>query len=179
MVIKASHFIDFAEIRNCLNNIADILEINQIVILIDEWSQIDIDVQPVFSELMRRTVCTSNKISCKFAALKFLTSFTTTVKRRRIGLQPGIDITELADLNHIFTFDLDRGAVRHFLIFILIKHLLETIGRTLYNYDFEDPQKFLFGSVTGIFDRLFAFIFESRDAFDYFVRESEGNPRDF
>lgn len=179
MVIKASHFIDFGDIRQGLNNIAEILGLEQIVILIDEWSQLDIDVQPIFSELIRRTICTSNKISCKFAALKFLTSFTTSVRDRRIGLQPGIDITELADLNHIFTFDLDRGAVRHFLIFILVKHLLEAIGRTVYNYDFEDPQKFLIGNVRRIFDRLFEYIFESRDAFDYFVRASEGNPRDF
>jgi hypothetical protein len=179
MVIKVSHFIDFSSIRGGIECILDILEIDHIVVLIDEWSQIDVEVQPIFSELIRRTLCTSNKISFKFAALNFLTAFTTTVKGRRVGLQPGVDITELADLNHIFTFDLDRGAVRHFLIFILIKHLLETIGREIYKYDFEDPQKFIAGNVERIFDRLFEYIFESADAFDYFVKASEGNPRDF
>jgi len=178
-VIKASHFIDFSEIRDGFGRICDILDIEQIVLLVDEWSQIDVDVQPIFSELIRRTICTSNRLSCKFAALKFQTSFTTSINNRRIGLQPGIDITELADLNHIFTFDLDRGAVRHFLIFILIKHLLEAIGRNLYNYSFEDSRQYLIGSVKNIFNSLFVNVFESVNAFDYFVRASEGNPRDF
>lgn len=179
MVIKASHFVDFSEIRAGLESLVDALEVDQIVFLIDEWSQIDIDVQPIFSELIRRTIGTSNKISCKIAALKFLTQFTTMVKGRRIGLQPGVDITELADLNHIFTFDLDRKAVRHFLLYILIKHLLEEVALSIYNEDFYHDGKFIVANVARIFDRLFGHIFESQDAFDYFVRASEGNPRDF
>ncbi|MCR5857917.1 hypothetical protein [Mesorhizobium sp. J428] len=179
LVIKASHFIDFAEIREGLDELVEALQVEQIVILIDEWSQIDTSVQPIFSELLRRTIGTSNRISCKIAALKFLTQFTATVKSRRIGLQPGIDITELADLNHIFTFDLDRRAVRHFLLYILIKHLLEEYALSKYDYDFYYDKKIVIGNVTRIFERLFTHIFESADAFDYFVRASEGNPRDF
>ena len=179
MVIKASHFVDFAEVRSGLDALVDALEVDQVVFLIDEWSQIDIDVQPIFAELLRRTIGTSNNISCKIAALKFLTQFTTVVKGRRIGLQPGIDITELADLNHIFTFDLDRRAVRHFLLYILIKHLLEEIAVSIYSDDFYHDGKYLIANVERIFDRLFGHIFESREAFDYFVRASEGNPRDF
>lgn len=179
ITVQASHFIDYEEIKIGFEEIAEAFEANQIVILIDEWSQIDTELQPVISELIRRTLCTSNKISLKFAALKFLTKFSGKSRGRRIGLQPGIDITELTDLNQIFTFDLDRKAVRQFLIFILVKHILEAIGRDVLKYDFEDPTKLIWASVDGIFSRLFEHIFESREAFDHFVRASEGNPRDF
>ena len=179
MVIKASHFVEFGEIRAGIDALVEALDVDQIVILVDEWSQIDGSVQPIFSELIRRTIGTSNKISCKIASLKFQTHFTGIVNGRRIGLQPGIDITELADLNHIFTFDLDRRAVKHFLLYILIKHLLEEYALKQYDYDFYYSKKIVLGNVTRIFDRLFNHIFESVEAFDYFVRASEGNPRDF
>lgn len=178
-VIKASHFVDFNEINKGLDEVVDALNVDQIVILIDEWSQIDTEIQPIFSELIRRTIGTCNNISCKFASLKFLTHFTSFVKGRRIGLQPGIDITELADLNHIFTFDLDRKAVRHFLLCILVKHLLEEFAVKYYNYDYYYSKKVVIGNIRRIFERIFVHIFESPDAFDYFVRSSEGNPRDF
>jgi hypothetical protein len=179
MVIKASHFMDFSEIRGGLSDLTTALEISHITLLLDEWSQLDTDLQPVFAELLRRTVGTCNNVSYKIAALKFLTRFTEQIGEKRIGLQPGVDITELSDLNHIFTFDLDRSAVRSFLMYILLKHLIEELLRNVYNYDFDDPNAFVVAQVDKIFDSLFGHIFESSEAFDYFVRASEGNPRDF
>ncbi|RLQ88312.1 hypothetical protein D8780_08945 [Notoacmeibacter ruber] len=178
-VIEASHFIDISEIRLAFNELAESFGVEQIVFLIDEWSQIDRNIQPIFAEMIRRTIGTSNRISCKIGALKYLTSFTSVSSGRRIGLQPGIDITELTDLNHIFTFDLDKESVKSFLLLILLKHFLEAIGREIYEMDFNDPTKFIAAQINAIFDKLFSEVFESEKAFDFFVRTSEGNPRDF
>src|SRR5690606_1127449 len=67
MVIKTSHFIDFAEIRDGLTELTSAIEVDHVAFLIDEWSQIDTKLQPIFAELIRRTIGTCNNVTCKVA----------------------------------------------------------------------------------------------------------------
>lgn len=179
LVIKGMHSIDIENIVAEIENILEVLESKSMMVMIDEWSQIALPLQPLLAEMFRKSLCTSNKISLKFAGLKYVTKFSTNVDNipQRIGLQAGIDITELADLNRIFTYDIDHGAVKVYLTLIMLHHLIEEI---FYKLKEAKPE---ISHLRMLNKDLYTFvvksIFENEKTYDYIIKASEGNPRDF
>lgn len=176
IVVKGAHVIQFAEIVREIENILAAIGANSLIIMIDEWAQLDIRLQPLFAELIRRTLSTSNKIHLKIAAIKYQSQFSCQIpgNPQRLGLVTGVDITELTDLNQIFTYDLDNHSVKIFLTHILSHHVGAEISNIL-----KDQFPVVMLCEQEFYRVLVNNIFACESAYDYIIQASEGNPRDF
>ena len=100
LVFKGLEVIDHAAIRRALESVIENCGAQGIVVLMDEWSSIDLTIQPVLAEMLRRTLTISSKISVKVVGLKYWTQTSATISPpQRIGLQVGSDISILADVD--------------------------------------------------------------------------------
>jgi hypothetical protein len=160
--------IDYEAVRKELENIIQLCGAKGIVLLVDEWSAIDLGVQPLFAEIIKKTLAQSDRIHLKIVALKYFTRTSAVVNApQRIGFQPGIDISPVADLDSLLCFDTDGQAVKDFLTVIAYKHcaaISEQVAKTNLK-DFELA--------------MCRELFEGPEAYLEIVRASEGNPRDF
>ena len=160
--------IDYDEVRSKIELIIEQIGARSIIILIDEWSAIDLSLQPVLAEIIRKTLSASNRINLKIVALKYWTRLTAAVKPpQRIGLQPGIDIFAIADLDELLCYDIDSQAVKDFLTLVAYRHCAassDTIAKL---------------TPSGFERSMCSDLFDSPSAYLEIVRASEGNPRDF
>ena len=160
--------IDYDEVRSKIELIIEQIGARSIIILIDEWSAIDLSLQPVLAEIIRKTLSASNRIKLKIVALRYWTRLTAAVKPpQRIGLQPGVDIFAIADLDELLCYDVDSQAVKDFLTLIAYRHCAA----------FSDVVAKL--SPSAFEKSMCVDLFDSRSAYLEIVRASEGNPRDF
>jgi hypothetical protein len=160
--------IDYDSVRTLLEAIIESTGAVGIVILVDEWSSIDLDLQPIFAEIINKTLAVSKRIHLKIVALKYFTRFSAVIKPpQRIGLQTGIEIFSGSDLDHLLCFDIDGQAVKDFLTLVAYKHSC-AISPGIQQIDAVTFEK-----------RLCSELYESPNAYLEIVRASEGNPRDF
>jgi hypothetical protein len=168
LVIRGLAVIDYEMIRNELDNIIDLCGAKGIILLVDEWSSVSLPIQPILAEMIRKTLLLSDRISLKLAATKFQTQTNASIDSPQgIGLQPGVDIVELAYLDTLLNFDIEWSSMKDFLIIIAYKHICHYLP-ILKNHSIQDFEEYLNNE-----------IFEGKDAFREVIRASEGNPRDF
>lgn len=160
--------VNYDEVRTALEEIIELSGARAICVLVDEWSSIELKIQPVLAEMIKKTLAVSDRISLKIVALKFLTRTSASVAAQEvIGLQPGIDIFPIVDLDELLCFDLDQQSVKDFLTLMLYQHCC-AIEISLKKKNIVQFEHF-------ICEHLFA----DSDAYLEIVRASEGNPRDF
>ena len=163
--------IDYDEIRQALEGIIDECGARAICVLVDEWSSIELKIQPILAEMIRKTLCVSNRIFVKIVALKFFTRTSASLDPPQvIGFQPGIDIFPVADLDTLLCFDFDeksQQSVKDFLTLVLYRHCA-VLDPDIKAKDVAEFEKHICDHV-----------FESPEAYLEIVRASEGNPRDF
>ena len=158
----------YEKIRTKLEAIIELCGAKGIVLLIDEWSSISLNIQPYFAEMIRKTIAISDKIFLKIMALKYFTKSSVLIDPpQRIGFQQGIDISLLADLDQLLNFDSAAQNVKDFLVLIAYKHAIAEKPNlaSIKPHEFE---KFLC-----------ELIFDGPKPLLEIVRASEGNPRDF
>lgn len=160
--------LDYDEIRLALESIIDECGARAITVLVDEWSAIELKIQPILAEMIKKTLSVSNKIFIKIVALKYFTRTSASVDPPQvIGFQPGIDIFPLADLDALLSFDIDQQSVKDLLTYVLYRHCIAL-----------DPD--VGKKTVAEFERFVCdHVFEKPDAYLEIVRASEGNPRDF
>ena len=97
--------IDFGEIKSDIEDLLQLLDIETMYVLIDEWSEIDrvanSNVQPIFAEYLKRTFGGNGKFSIKIAAIRPQTKFICTYNGKTWGIEQGADIFPI-DLDHVF-----------------------------------------------------------------------------
>lgn len=151
----------FPNIFNCLNRLGEVSN-TKFVILIDEWSNLPLDIQPHFAEFLRRCIMPSRFYTLKIAVVKGRTKYCIKDKRITYGFEIGADISVSLDLDTIYMYDRDPSKVFSDLYKILWTHL---------------KAKHVLNGI-GVNDFL-AMLFDSAKSAVLVVRASEGNPRDF
>jgi hypothetical protein len=160
--------IDYNRIRTELERIIECCGATALVILVDEWSSVDIGMQPLLAEMIQKTLTLSHRIYLKLAALQFFTRTSSSIGAAQpIGLQSGVDIAPLMDLDELLNCDIDPVGVTAFLTQVALKH----VGGDLPSVRAWSPETFQEFLCKEIFDR--------SDTYVQVVRASEGNPRDF
>ena len=151
----------FPNIFHCLNRIGEISK-TKFVILIDEWSNLPLDIQPHFAEFLRRCIMPSRFYTLKIAVVKGRTKYCIKNERIIYGFEIGADISVSLDLDTICMYDRDPRKVFSDLYKILWTHL--------------KAKHVLNGIEVGNF---LTMLFDSPNSAVLLVRASEGNPRDF
>jgi hypothetical protein len=159
---KYIKYISFSEISKNLTELLDSLDGIKIVCLLDEWSELPINLQPYISELLKRTFIASN-YTLKIAAIPYRSRFRDYIDdTNKVGLEEGGDIFPLS-LDNRYIFELDKNGTREFYNELLLKHI-------------RDIETGLFSEVD---ENRFINLFFANQALSEILIASAGIPRDF
>lgn len=118
--------INFVKINEGINEILDILETESLIILLDEWSAIPLNHQPLLAEMIRTTLVSGKKIFIKFGCIPFLTKLSVIKSDgQTIGFPIGEEVFVAADLDNLYNIHTDPEGVCLFLLEILKKRLID------------------------------------------------------
>lgn len=132
----------------------------RIYILIDEWSNIPYNIQPIFAEFLKRCFLCCQYITAKIAFVSHRTKFIEKSKSEFMGIELSAEMPCIINLDEMLVFDKNPGRVVQFMANLLIKQIQAYTGKS--GMKLED--------ISSGFEN---------SAFTQLVRASEGNPRDF
>lgn len=157
--------VHFGSITSLLNKLIGKLPHQELWILIDEWSEVPLELQPYLAELLRRILFPIPGITVKIAAIAHRCNFMESDSKTfsSIGIELGSDASSVINLDEYMVFDNDSSAAKDFFKKLLYRHVT-AIDETL---DYPDDNH------TFIND-----IFSQTSSFDEYVRAVEGVPRD-
>lgn len=155
--------IAFSGITPTLNKLLDTIKTNRVWILLDEWSAIPFDLQPLLADMIRRTLYTSNKLSVKIGAIEIRSNFIIKYDHGTyVGIELGADCQADINLDDFMVFDNNSKKSEDFFAELLFKHVI-SIDPSL---NLKDKMSFI------------RQCFTQNQAFSELVRSAEGVPRD-
>ena len=145
--------------------IAAALVPHRLWIILDEWSNLPLDLQPYLADLIRRTLFHLSGVTVKIAAIEFRSRFAIPEPNNTyIGVEVGADMSAGANLDDIMVFDNDVERASAFHRQLIYNHLKES---GLFAEDTVRDAK-----------ELVRLTFTQDNAFSELVRAAEGVPRD-
>jgi len=162
---KKIHRIHFGAITKLLKKIVKLLPNQELWVLIDEWSEVPMDLQPYLAEMLRRILYPVPGITVKIAAIAHRCRFREydLDSESTIGIELGADASSVINLDEYMVFDNDSDAAKEFFKNLLYRHVKALDTKSVTN---DSAQLFI------------SDVFSQKSAFDEFVRASEGVPRD-
>lgn len=158
------HSVHFGAIGRLLTDILDSLGAERLWLLMDEWSSLPSDLQPLLADLLRRCVLPLRNVTVKIAAIEQRSHFSAVTEQGdHLGLELGADISADIDLDDFVMFDNDAERAKAFFSEMLTRHVNAHLDPHLPGLS---PEEFTREAFT---DPL---------AFAELVRASEGVPRD-
>lgn len=140
---------------------------SQLLIVLDEWSEIPLDLQPYLADLLRRTILPIKGTTVKIAAIEQRCRFRipdTAVGH--IGIEIGADAAAGINLDEFLVFENNPDLAKRFFRDLLHRHVRALVSTT--------NEMEISTSVSEFINT----IFTQSHAFDEFVRSAEGVPRD-
>lgn len=161
------HRIHFGQVVKEFKTLLAYLPSKSLWLLLDEWSEIPLDLQPYLADLLRRTVFVTPGIKVKIAAIEHRCQFRIPDSDSgHIGIEIGADVAASVNLDEFLVFEADPARSKHFFRDLLHKHVA-TVA--------EDTRAF---AAPANPSSLINDVFTQVTAFEEFVRAAEGNPRD-
>jgi len=159
--------VHFGAVGTHLRHLVDALPNSRLWLILDEWSEIPLDLQPFLADLLRRTVLPTSGVSVKIAAIEQRCRFRIPDSELSyIGIEIGADAAASINLDEFLVFDNNKDLAMNFFRELLFKHL-----RAL---DRDEGSSLLPATSSATINE----IFTQRNAFEEFVRCAEGVPRD-
>ncbi|RLL43909.1 hypothetical protein D8M04_13475 [Oceanobacillus piezotolerans] len=161
------HRVHFGSVQSVMKKILKKLNGKRLWILIDEWSEIPLELQPYLADLLRRSIFPLSDITVKIAAIEQRSKFKSkSTNRDYIGLEIGGDASAILNLDSIMVFNNDQEKAKDFfeqLLYTHIKALIESKTGEAFELNSE---------------KVINEIFTQQKAFEEFVKAAEGVPRD-
>lgn len=157
------HHVVFGPLNRALRDIVRALDGSRLWLLLDEWSSVPLDLQPLLADLVRRGILPVTGLTVKIAAIERRCQFRTGPSSGGdyMGIEVGADAAHAASLDDFLLFDHVRSRAQDFFGQLFHNHvslrLTEMLG---------EPQ-------SDVLDEMF-----KRGAFNELVRAAEGVPRD-
>ncbi len=96
---------DYWQIAESLRTIIAEMGIAHLFIIIDEWAQIPISVQPYVAEYLKRAIMTVPQICIKLLAINYQCQLSKQSDEGIIGIQRGADIPDVMDFDSYLIYD--------------------------------------------------------------------------
>jgi hypothetical protein len=137
--------------------------VRHLLILLDEWTAVPLDLQPLLAEFLKRSFFPNSNITVKIASLDYRSDFTRHLARNNvIGFELGADISAALELDDYFVYDRNPARTVEMFSELAYRHIAaEADGASGESEDFIDA------------------VFATDDAFAELVRAGEGVARDF
>jgi len=156
--------IHFGTLSRILKRIVQLLPEGSLLILIDEWSEVPLDLQPYLADMLRRIVFPVATITVKIAAISHRSRFRIHDENGvSIGLEVSSDASASLNLDHFMVFDSDKEQSVEFFKNLVFKHAKAADRNNIIPLDM---------------DKFIALVFKNKNALEEFARASEGVPRD-
>lgn len=160
------HHVVFGPLSRALRGITKALAPHQLWLLLDEWSSIPLDLQPLLADLLRRSVLPITGITVKIAAIERRSRFSQPSSAGDyVGIELGADAATAVSLDDFLVFDYSRNDAPDF------------FGQLFFNHARARLPSMVGASapvdVTSFIEQVFR-----RNAFLELVRAAEGIPRD-
>jgi len=166
----------YGALADSIQRFRELLELDMIYILIDEWTSLDksgkLQIQPLFAELLNRTFKQIPGVTVKISAIRGTTVFFRKDAATQIGLEPGDDIYEAHDLDELHT---SNAHGNDFFENLIYKKMIEADASVLHYSKVTEEGKATFEPKDG-FIRSF---FKEENLFDMLVEASGRIPRVF
>lgn len=160
---QEKHRIHFPAIQLHFKKLIEILKGIELWVIIDEWAEIPLELQPFLGDLLRRTIFPLYGVSVKIGAIDHRSNFrVTTDSSDYIGIEIGADVTSV-NLDEYMVFDNNDSMAIEFFGNLIFKHINPLL-----------PEEKRFSSHS----QLISNAFTQLGAFSEFVRATEGVPRD-
>jgi len=161
-----TYVLHFGEISAAIQALEKQFGNRRLWILLDEWSNLPIDLQPYLADLIRRTLFVVQSTTMKIAAIEYRSEFAIHVQRAGyLGIELGADVTTDANLDDFMVFDNDVAKSGQFHRQLLWNHVREGTD--------------LVAAGIHTADELIRLSFSQDNVFTELVRAGEGVPRDF
>jgi hypothetical protein len=155
--------VHFGAIGSVLTRLIKAANITRVLLILDEWSVIPLELQPYLADFIRRALFPIRGITVKIAAIEQRAAFRLNVPGGDyIGVETGADASADVDLDDFMVFDNNAERAMSFFQELLFRHYTSVSGA---------PQ---LSSAEGLVQAAFT----QRNAFEDFVRAAEGVPRD-
>jgi hypothetical protein len=166
--ITTDENIVFPDLQNVLRRLLEVMSAH-LVILLDEWSSIPLDLQPYVAEFLKRSVIPNAAITLKIASLEHRSQFSIRDENRRslVGLEVGADISAGLDIDDYYVYDRNPDQIVQTFADVLYRHLASNIIEHLSN---------AYAITSG--KELVRRMFVSGSAFEELARAAEGVVRD-
>lgn len=160
------HRVNFGNVGSALRRVVTELPKQRLWVLIDEWSEVPLDLQPYLADLLRRAVLPINGLTVKVAAIEQRSRFLIPeASVGNIGLEVGADISASVNLDDYMVFDNDETKAVAFFKALVLKHVQAALDAEGKPYPPSESALLSQG-------------FTQSNAFDEVVRACEGVPRD-
>ncbi len=158
--------VNFGNVGIAIRALVKTLPRQRLWLLIDEWSEIPLDIQPYLADLIRRALLPTRGATVKIAAIEQRSRFLIPDRAiGNIGLELGADVATAINLDDHMVFENDETAAVAFFQALVLKHVqaaLEAEGMA---------------APTSV-EQLLSDGFTQVNAFSEVVRACEGVPRD-
>lgn len=160
------HRVNFGSVGSALRKVVEVLPSKRLWLLIDEWSEVPLDLQPMLADLIRRAVLPTKGVTVKIAAIEQRSRFMIPDPRiGHVGIELGADVSTAVSLDDYMVFDNDEQKAVAFFRSLVYKHAAAEL---------EDAKV----AVPKDEAALISAAFTQSNAFDEIVRACEGVPRD-
>lgn len=165
---KSSIRINFNGLTSALDRVIKCLPNKRLWILLDEWSEVPLDLQPYLADMLRRGFMAVRGVTTKIAAIEHRTALRLVSEEtgQSVGIEIGADVAISVNLDDHMVFENDSTAASQFFSQMLFRHMRAIAI----------AEKLDSGNIQA--DDLTRQMFTQRDAFSEYVRSSEGVPRD-
>jgi hypothetical protein len=169
---RESHHVLLGPLSSAIRMIAEAIAPDELWLLVDEWSALPLDVQPLMADLLRRTFLAAGGVVVKISAIHGRSNFQDPIRTGgSIGLELGADTGASLDLDDFLLFRNDAAATMEFYGQLLFRHVTALARRA------NRPNEDLLCRLKTPTD-LVAELFASSDSFHHLVLGAEGVPRD-
>jgi hypothetical protein len=157
--------VQFGAVSGAIKGLAAALP-GRLWLILDEWSDVPLDLQPLLADLLRRCVMPVQNVSVKIGAIEQRSNFSTSDGvGGYVGFELGADIFADLELDEFMVFGNDEDTAKAFFAELLFRHVSSFL-----------PEEHARDVTTA--DEFVRLAFTQRNAFAEFVRAVEGVPRD-
>jgi hypothetical protein len=162
------HSVHFGAISSIIQRLIAALGADRLWILIDEWSSVPLDLQPLVADLVRRALLPVPGVTVKIGAIEQRSEFRVPLPNGdHLGIEVGADAAADINLDDFMVFGNNAEKAKEFFQNLLFKHVVAALAED--GLEAEAPASP---------QALSQHAFTQQTAFDEFVRAAEGVPRD-
>lgn len=163
----------FQEIATALEGLFKKSGLSRLTVLLDEWTAIPLDLQPLFAEFLKRSLFPIPQITVKIASLEYRSNFSERLEKNNVlGFELGADISSSLELDDYYVFDRNPERTIEMFSELLYRHVTAEIGSNGKSLYLSTEHGI---ATSGEFVKS---LFASPEAFQELVRAGEGVARD-